>query len=250
MTPSSVQANGRSARATTCRNAPLTMASCSARPAGWKPRRATRPPPGHRRVCYLREYPKPPRSSTTTTMMMMIRRMLSAGLLSALVRLFRDASSRKRDQRPACVGCGRQMRRKRLMCGACSYMRSQGRSSDRGFVARAAETGLRTNGCAALGRREVDKEGRAVVVQRRFADGVLTPYPKTQRSRRRVPLSGRTLDDIESLPPRTVESIRARLDARSGVKWRQKLAMRCAANGGVPHGTTRSGRWSVPGSNR
>ncbi len=70
------------------------------------------------------------------------------------------------------------------------------------LVVFAAETGLRTNEWAALERRDVDKAGRAVVVQRRFADGVLTPYPKTERSRRRVPLSARALAALESLPPR------------------------------------------------
>jgi integrase len=61
------------------------------------------------------------------------------------------------------------------------------------LVVFAAETGLRTNEWVALERRDVDRQGRAVVVQRRFADGVLTPYPKTKRSRRRVPLTARAL---------------------------------------------------------
>jgi integrase len=39
-------------------------------------------------------------------------------------------------------------------------------------------------------------------VQRRYADGVLTGYPKTERSRRRVPLTTRAFDAIESLLPR------------------------------------------------
>jgi integrase len=39
-------------------------------------------------------------------------------------------------------------------------------------------------------------------VQRRFADGVLTPYPKTERSRRRVPLTARALVAYKRLPPR------------------------------------------------
>jgi integrase len=39
-------------------------------------------------------------------------------------------------------------------------------------------------------------------VQRRYADGVLTPFPKTERSRRRVPLTGRALAALEALPPR------------------------------------------------
>ncbi len=66
----------------------------------------------------------------------------------------------------------------------------------------AAETGLRTNEWVALERRDVDRAGRAVTVQRRFADGVLTGYPKTDRSRRRVPLTSRAVDAIASLPPR------------------------------------------------
>jgi integrase len=65
-----------------------------------------------------------------------------------------------------------------------------------------AETGLRTNELVALERRDVDKGGRAVTVQRRFADGVLTPYPKTERSRRRVPLTERALAAYKTLPPR------------------------------------------------
>jgi integrase len=51
----------------------------------------------------------------------------------------------------------------------------------------AAETGLRTNEWAALERRDIDRG--AVLVQRRVADGTMTPYPKT--GRRRVPLTGR-----------------------------------------------------------
>jgi integrase len=64
----------------------------------------------------------------------------------------------------------------------------------------AAETGLRTHEWVALERRDIDRSGPSVVVQRRVADGVLTPYPKT--GRRRVPLSARALSAVESLPPR------------------------------------------------
>ena len=39
-------------------------------------------------------------------------------------------------------------------------------------------------------------------MQRRFADGILTPFPKTARSRRRVPLSQRALEALDRLPPR------------------------------------------------
>jgi len=66
----------------------------------------------------------------------------------------------------------------------------------------AAETGLRTNEWAALERRDIDRAGSAVLVQRRYAGGVLTPYPKTIGSRRRVPLSRRALAALDQLPPR------------------------------------------------
>lgn len=70
------------------------------------------------------------------------------------------------------------------------------------LVVFAAETGLRTNEWVAVERRDIDRVGRAVTVQRRFADGVLTPYPKTAGSRRRVPLTMRAYRAIEALPPR------------------------------------------------
>jgi integrase len=70
------------------------------------------------------------------------------------------------------------------------------------LVVVAAETGLRTNEWVALERRDVDRTGAALTVQRRFADGVLTPFPKTERSRRRVPLTRRALEAIDGLPPR------------------------------------------------
>jgi integrase len=63
-----------------------------------------------------------------------------------------------------------------------------------------AETGLRTNEWTAAERRDVDRTGPAIAVQRRFADGVLTPYPKTNR--RRVPLSRRASEALDRLPPR------------------------------------------------
>lgn len=66
----------------------------------------------------------------------------------------------------------------------------------------AAETGLRTNEWVAVERRDLDRDERAVTVQRRYADGLLTPFPKTERSRRRVPLTDRAWEAVESLPPR------------------------------------------------
>jgi integrase len=70
------------------------------------------------------------------------------------------------------------------------------------LVVFAAETGLRTNEWIALERRDIDRNGRAVVVQRRASDGIITPYPKTERSRRRVPLTTRALDALSGLPVR------------------------------------------------
>ena len=65
----------------------------------------------------------------------------------------------------------------------------------------AAETGLRTNEWIALERRDIDR-AEAVTVQRRFSHGRLTPYPKTVRSRRRIPLTTRAIAAIDSIPPR------------------------------------------------
>jgi integrase len=64
-----------------------------------------------------------------------------------------------------------------------------------------AETGLRTNEWVAVERRDIDRTGKhpAVIVQRRVADGVLTPYPKTQR--RRVPLSDRAVEAVDAIAP-------------------------------------------------
>jgi integrase len=70
------------------------------------------------------------------------------------------------------------------------------------LVVFAAETGLRTNEWIALERRDLDKAGSAVAVQRRASDGVVTPYPKTERSRRRVPLTSRALAALSALPAR------------------------------------------------
>jgi integrase len=48
----------------------------------------------------------------------------------------------------------------------------------------------------------VDRDGPAVTVQRRYANGRLVPYPKTARSRRRVPLTPRALAALDSIPAR------------------------------------------------
>jgi integrase len=68
------------------------------------------------------------------------------------------------------------------------------------LVVFAAETGLRTHEWVALERRDLDRSARVVTVQRRYADGVLTGYPKTRRSRRRVPLTTRAEHALDALP--------------------------------------------------
>ena len=77
--------------------------------------------------------------------------------------------------------------------------------ADGGLVTFAAETGLRTNEWAALERRDIDKRNPAVAVTRRYAGGVLTPYPKT--ARRRVPLTPRALAALDVLPARIDSSL-------------------------------------------
>jgi integrase len=64
----------------------------------------------------------------------------------------------------------------------------------------AAGTGLRRNEWIATERRDIDWRNPAVIVARRVTDGVLMPYPKTQR--RRVPLTPRAVDALDRLPAR------------------------------------------------
>ena len=66
----------------------------------------------------------------------------------------------------------------------------------------AAETGLRPEEWIALERRDLDRAGRALQVQRKYAKGVMRPYGKSHRARRRVPLTARAIEAIEQLPPR------------------------------------------------
>jgi integrase len=66
----------------------------------------------------------------------------------------------------------------------------------------AVETGLRPEEWIALERHDLDRPGRALAVQRKYAKNVLRPYGKNYRSRRRVPLTGRALETLEHLPPR------------------------------------------------
>ena len=70
------------------------------------------------------------------------------------------------------------------------------------LVAFAAETGLRPCEWLALERRDVDKSGRVLYVEREHVAGETKAYLKTTASRRSVPLTAKALVAIESLPPR------------------------------------------------
>jgi integrase len=66
----------------------------------------------------------------------------------------------------------------------------------------AAATGLRPEEWQALERRDVDRSGRIVNVQRTVSSGEVVELGKTGRSRRQVPLSRRALDALDALPTR------------------------------------------------
>ncbi len=65
----------------------------------------------------------------------------------------------------------------------------------------ATETGLRTNEWTALERRDIDRTGAAVTVQRRYADGTPDAVPEDRRVTPAVPLSDRALEALEAVPP-------------------------------------------------
>jgi integrase len=75
-------------------------------------------------------------------------------------------------------------------------------AQDAALVVVAVETGLRPGELVALERRDVDRDGGFLLVERVFSAGIVRPVPKTDRSRRRVPLSARARASLEAMPPR------------------------------------------------
>jgi integrase len=71
----------------------------------------------------------------------------------------------------------------------------------------AAGTGLRPEEWIALERRDLDRQRRIVNVQRVYANAKLSEYPKTDRSRRRVPLRQRVLAALDATPSRLDSSL-------------------------------------------
>ena len=69
------------------------------------------------------------------------------------------------------------------------------------MVVVAAETGLRPGELAALEWRDIDRDAGVVFVRRVVARGRMKE-PKTERSRRRVPLTARAAMALDSLPRR------------------------------------------------
>ncbi len=65
-----------------------------------------------------------------------------------------------------------------------------------------AETGLRPEEALGLDRRHIDREACTGAVEQVFVGGTLKPVPKTNRSRRVVPLTSRALAALEHLPTR------------------------------------------------
>jgi integrase len=68
------------------------------------------------------------------------------------------------------------------------------------MVVFAAATGMRPGEWVALEQRDIDRAGRVAYVNRTFSKGRLT-YPKTEASRRAVPLQARALAALDQLPP-------------------------------------------------
>ena len=66
----------------------------------------------------------------------------------------------------------------------------------------ASETGMRPSEWLAIEWRDVDRKAGVVLVERTCAYGITKSHGKTARSRRRVPLSSRALETLDTLPRR------------------------------------------------
>jgi integrase len=106
---------------------------------------------------------------------------------------------------------------------------------DAGAVIFAAETGLRTSEWPALDRADIDWRNPAVAVQRRFTRGQITPYPKTAKSRRRVPLTPRAVDALGARRIDTTVLFANRFGERLNYdNWRCRIWTPALKSAGVP----------------
>jgi integrase len=81
-------------------------------------------------------------------------------------------------------------------------IRAELSAADAAIVTFAWATGCRPCEWLALERRDVDRDAGVVYVEREHVEGETKRYGKTTASRRRVPLSGRAVAALDSLPPR------------------------------------------------
>jgi integrase len=107
------------------------------------------------------------------------------------------------------------------------------------MVVIASETGLRPSEWIALEWRDVAPADGIVVVERSFVRGALRNYGKTSRSRRRIPLTARTITALEELPPRRLDRRLVFADARGGHvdlnNWRRRQWAPALDAAGITH---------------
>jgi integrase len=107
------------------------------------------------------------------------------------------------------------------------------------IVVTASETGLRPSEWMALEWRDVVPTDGILVVERSFVKGALRSYGKTNRSRRRVPLTSRAIAALEDLPPRRLDTRLVFPNTRGGHidlnNWRRREWSPALDAAGIPH---------------
>jgi integrase len=97
-------------------------------------------------------------------------------------------------------------------------------------------TGVRPEKAVGGDRSDVDLEAGVFTVRRAFAKGRLKPYPKTVRSRRRVPLRARVVEAIDELSRRSGILFPAAEGGRINIdNWRSREWIPALKAPGVEH---------------